>query len=143
MSIASRPDRRYATYTSARYRPNIKHPGRVGQGAARAGYPASRGRVVLGGQVDREPIDEVAGKIGFRDVGTLRQFMRLTTLPDDLQRLVTWGRQPGMLSFTVASEIARARSSSGQRWLAILSIQNGWSKSEVQKALRNRSENDG
>jgi len=107
------------------------------------GIPPVRVGQFLIAQTEREPIDEVAGKIGFRDVGTLRQFMRLTTLPDDLQRLVTWGRQPGMLSFTVASEIARARSSSEQRRLADLAIQNGWSKSDVQKALRNQTEKDG
>lgn len=104
--------------------------------------PVEVGRV-LSAQIDREPIVEVAERIGFRDLGTLRQFVRLTTLPTDLQQLVTWGRQPGKLSFTVASVISRARSANEQRHLADLAVQNGWSKSDVQKALRDRTEKDG
>jgi len=88
--------------------------------------------------MEREPISDIAGKIGLRDVGTLRQFVRLTTLPDDLQRLVTWGCKSGRLSFTVASEIARASSSAEQRRLADLALRDGWSKKDVQKALRDR-----
>jgi len=89
--------------------------------------------------MEREPISDIASKIGLRDVGTLRQFIRLTTLPADVQERVTWGRQSGELSFTVASEIARARSPAEQRHLAELALQHGWSKKDVQRALRDRT----
>jgi len=97
--------------------------------------PVEVGRLVAV-LASRQPLDGIAKAVGLRDTGTLRQLIRLTSLPPEVQRLVTWGRQSGKLSFTVASEIARTQSADRQRALTDAAIREGWSKKDVQRALQ-------
>jgi hypothetical protein len=81
-------------------------------------------------------IEHVAKHVGLRDLGTLRLFVRLLDLPSDVHDSICWGRDQGKVSFSVAAEIARARSASDRRLLCEAAIEKRWSKSEVQGILR-------
>ena len=78
----------------------------------------------------------IAEKVGLRDLGTLRQFLRVLALPKDVLGRIVWGRQTGQVSFSVAAEITRAKSVEDQRALINAAAESSWSKQDIQKLLR-------
>lgn len=93
--------------------------------------------------IEGRPIAVVASELGLRDAGTIRQLVRLVSLPSDLHPLVAWGRREGTLSFSVAAEVARAKSTEEQRVLFRYALSNRSSKQTLQRLFRQTSDAGG
>lgn len=89
--------------------------------------PSEIGRK-LAETAQRDGVPAVTAAVELKDQGTVKQFLRLLDLPEDLQGKVSWKRSEGSLPFTVASEVARLADPDQARDL--------WSKAVAQKMTR-------
>ena len=51
-------------------------------------------------------ISELSLKVGLKDKNFLKRFLRLLTLPSEIQNRIKWTVEPGTIAFTQAYEIA-------------------------------------
>jgi hypothetical protein len=82
------------------------------------------------------PLNQIAHELLLKDPSILRRFLSLLSLPPELQPLVDWGTSPGYLSFSVASEISRAKEPEKINLLAKDALENQRSKEEVRAILQ-------
>ncbi len=102
--------------------------------SSRSASPAEIGRVLA--DVSRQQgIASVTAAIGLKDVGTVKQFIRVLDLPADLQSKVAWKRSSGTLPFTVACEIARLPSADDARDLWGRAVAQKMTKRDVREAI--------
>lgn len=86
-----------------------------------------------------QPLEAIADALSLKDPGMLRKFLALLDLPEEVQPLITWGSQPGFLSFSSASELSRLTSTIPRESLLKLScaaIEGRLSKSEIQAVVQ-------
>lgn len=81
----------------------------------------------------------IADKLYLDDPNTIiMRFIRLLSLPVEVQNLVGWGSDSATLSFTSAAMIARLESPQDQRNLATAVLENRFSKSEIIQIIQIR-----
>lgn len=81
---------------------------------------------------------EVAAKLLLKDSSIIRRFIRLLSLPSEVQQLVGWGSNPTTVSFTAGSEIARLGTDQDRLALATAALQNRFNKSEIMQVVQIR-----
>ena len=86
---------------------------------------------------------DIAEKLYLEDSSIIGRFIRLLSLPAQVQQIIGWGSDPTTISFTAASEIARLDSSQEQSPLAKAALENQFNKSEIIQVvqIRRRSGN--
>lgn len=84
----------------------------------------------------------LADRLLLDDSSIIGRFMRLLSLPVQVQHLIGWGSNPDTISFTAASDIARLDYPEEQKTLAKMALENQFNKSEIIECvqLRQRSE---
>ncbi|AFZ24688.1 hypothetical protein Cylst_2475 [Cylindrospermum stagnale PCC 7417] len=87
-------------------------------------------------QVQGISLNQIAQELELKDSSIVRRFLSLLLLPPELQSLVNWGTSPGHLSFSVASEISRAKEPEKIKLLAKDALENQRSKEEVRAILQ-------
>lgn len=73
--------------------------------------------------------------VDLKDQGTVKQFIRVLDLPEDLQSKVAWKRAAGNLPFTVASEVARVANPDDARDLWSKAVTQRMTKKDVREAI--------
>ena len=84
----------------------------------------------------QQSLQDVALDVDLRDDTVLRKFMSLERLPPEIQALVSWGTQPGSISFSVAAEIARVDSIVEIGQLAAAAVEHRLSKEETRSVIQ-------
>lgn len=87
-------------------------------------------------QTQEISLKQIAQELELRDPSILRRFLALLSLPPEIQPLVNWGNSPGYLSFSVASEISRAKDLDMIKSLAKDALENQRNKEEVRAILQ-------
>ena len=84
----------------------------------------------------------LANRLLLDDSSIIGRFIRLLSLPVQVQHLIGWGSNPATISFTAGSDIARLKDSREQKILAKMALENQLNKSEIIECvqLRQRSE---
>lgn len=78
----------------------------------------------------------VAETLLLDDATVIGRFVRLLSLPPQVQQLVGWGSDPATVSFTSASDIARLKTESAQIALAKAALENRLNKSEIIEVIQ-------
>ena len=78
----------------------------------------------------------VAEKLLLDDTTVIGRFVRLPSLPPQVQQLVGWGADPATVSFTSASDVARLKSASAKIVLAKAALENQLNKSEILEVVQ-------
>lgn len=83
----------------------------------------------------------LADRLLLDDSSIIGRFIRLLSLPVQVQHLIGWGSNPDTISFTAASDIARLGCPEEQSHLAKMALENQFNKSEILQCvqLRQRS----
>ena len=86
---------------------------------------------------------DIADRLYLDDSTIIGHFIRLLSLPAQIQQLVGWGSDPATVSFTAAAMIARLDSTQKQSALATAALENQFNKSEIIQVvqIQLRSEN--
>ena len=86
---------------------------------------------------------EIAERLYLEDSSIIGRFIRLLSLPTQVQHIVGWGSDPATVSFSAASGIARLNSEVEQTALAKAALENQLNKSEIVQVvqIKQRSEN--
>lgn len=86
---------------------------------------------------------DIADRLYLEDPSIVGRFIRLLSLPLQVQQLIGWGSASTTVSFTAASIIARLKSSQEQTDLAKAVLENQFNKSEIIQIvqIRQRSGN--
>lgn len=87
-------------------------------------------------QIQGISLTQIAQELELKDSSILRRFLSLLSLPPELQPLVIWGTSPGYLSFSVASEISRAKEFDKITLLAKDALENQRSKEELRAIIQ-------
>ncbi len=116
----------------------------VGYGTHKKGRPLSPVEVGLYLHRARDAgvsLDECATEIQLDGTGHIGRFLRILTLPDDLQHLINWGSGKDFISFSSAVELVKLENADDQRVVAESIMENNLKKTEVSQIvqLRNRS----
>lgn len=84
----------------------------------------------------------LANRLLLEDSSIIGRFIRLLSLPIQVQHLIGWGSNPATISFTAGSDIARLEDPGDQKTLAKMALENQLNKSEIIECvqLRQRSE---
>lgn len=83
----------------------------------------------------RDGVGAATTEVGLKDQGTVKQFIRVLDLPEDLQAKVAWKRAAGSLPFTVAAEVARLSSADDARDLWSKAVAQKMTKKDVREAI--------
>ena len=86
---------------------------------------------------------DIAERLYLEDSSIIGRFIRLLSLPTQVQHIVDWGSDPATVSFSAASGIARLNSEVEQTTLARAALENQLNKSEIIQVvqIRQRSGN--
>ena len=86
---------------------------------------------------------DIAERLYLEDSSIIGRFIRLLSLPTQVQHIVGWGSDPATVSFSAASGIARLNSEVEQTTLAKAALENQFNKSEIIQVvqIRQRSGN--
>lgn len=86
---------------------------------------------------------DIADRLYLEDPSIIGRFIRLLSLPLQVQQLIGWGSDPTTVSFTAAAIIARLKSSQEKIDLAKTVLENQFNKSEIIQIvqIRQRSGN--
>ena len=84
----------------------------------------------------------LANRLLLEDSSIIGRFIRLLSLPIQVQHLIGWGSNPATISFTAGSDIARLKDPGDQKTLTKMALENQLNKSEIIECvqLRQRSE---
>lgn len=96
--------------------------------------PAEIGRR-LSESVARHGIPAVTAAIELKDQGTVKQFIRMVDLPEDLRGRASWRRSVGTLPFTVASEVARVSNPDRAREIWTMAVEKRMTRKDVREAI--------
>lgn len=80
--------------------------------------------------------EELARFLHLENDSMIGKFLRLLSLPKEVQLVIDWGSEPSSISFSSASEIARLKRSTDQETLAKSILEFSFSKSEVQQIIQ-------
>lgn len=83
----------------------------------------------------RDGIAATTTGVELKDQGTVKQFIRVLDLPEDLQSKVAWKRAAGTLPFTVAAEVARLSNADDARDLWSKAVAQKMTKKDVREAI--------
>lgn len=116
----------------------------VGYGGHKKGRPLSPIEV---GQLLRQARDEgatlgdCAKAIQLDGAGHIGRFLRILTLPEDLQHLVDWGAGRNFIGFTSAVELVKIEDPADRRFVAEAILSHGLNSKEVRQVaqIRGRS----
>lgn len=86
----------------------------------------------------QQSLREIARDVDLRDETVLRRLLSLLKLPPEVQALVSWGKAPGTISFSVASEIARLVTVEEIEQLAAAGVDYRLSKEEVRGIIQRK-----
>lgn len=81
---------------------------------------------------------DIADKLHLEDPSIIGRFIRLLSLPLQVQQLIGWGSDPATVSFTAAAAIAQLDSSREQIELAKTVLENRFNKSETAQIVQIR-----
>ena len=81
---------------------------------------------------------DIAEKLYLEDSSIIGHFIRLLSLPTQVQQVIGWGSDPATISFTAAAVIARLDSSQEQSTLAKAALENQFNKSEIIQVVQIR-----
>jgi hypothetical protein len=87
-------------------------------------------------QIQGISLSQIAKELDLKDSSILRRFISLLSLPSELQPLIIWGTSPGYLSFSVASEISRAKENDRINILSKDALENQRSKEEIRAIIQ-------
>ena len=93
--------------------------------------PVEVGKLIQKALDAGEKREEIADRLHLDGSTVIGRFIRLLSLPVQVQHLIGWGSDPATLSFTAASMIARLNSHQEQNVLAKASLENQINKSEI------------
>ena len=85
---------------------------------------------------DGEKRTDIADKLHLEDSSIIGHFIRLRSLPPQVQQLIGWGSDPTTVSFTAAAVIARLDSAQKQSTLAKAALENQFNKSEITQVVQ-------
>lgn len=85
---------------------------------------------------------DIAEKLYLEDSSIIGHFLRLLSLPSQVQQLVGWGSTPATISFSAAAGIARLNSGLEQTVLAKAALENKFNKSEIIQVVQIRKRSD-
>ena len=85
---------------------------------------------------------DIAEKLYLEDSSIIGHFLRLLSLPSQVQQLVGWGSAPATISFSAAAGIARLNSGIEQTVLAKAALENKFNKSEIIQVVQIRQRSD-
>ena len=80
----------------------------------------------------------IADRLHLDDSSIIGRFVRLLSLPVQVQHLIGWGSDPATVSFTAASDIARLDSPQEQSALAKVALESQLNKSEIVQVVQIR-----
>ena len=80
----------------------------------------------------------IADRLHLDDSSIIGRFVRLLSLPIQVQHLIGWGSDPATVSFTAASDIARLDSPQEQSALAKVALESQLNKSEIVQVVQIR-----
>lgn len=100
----------------------------------RAMSPVEIGRF-LAETASRDGVVTATAGVGLKDQGTVKQFIRVLDLPEDLQAKVAWKRAAGSLPFTVAAEVARLTRAEDAQDLWSKAVAQKMTKKDVREAI--------
>ena len=86
----------------------------------------------------QQSLREIARDVDLRDDTVLRRLLSLLKLPPEVQALISWGKTPGTISFSVASEVARLVADEEIEQLAAAGIEHRLSKEEVRGIIQRK-----
>ena len=81
---------------------------------------------------------DIADRLHLEDSSIIGHFIRLLSLPSQVQQLIGWGSDPATVSFTAAAGIARLDSAQEQNILAQAALENQFNKSEIVEIVQTR-----
>ena len=81
---------------------------------------------------------DIAEKLHLEDSSIIGHFIRLLSLPTQVQQIIGWGSDPATISFTAAAGIARLESTQEQSILAKAALENQFNKSEILQVIQIR-----
>ncbi len=96
--------------------------------------PVEMGRI-LAESAGRDGVPAATAAVELKDQGTVKQFIRVLDLPEDLQAKVAWKRAAGTLPFTVAAEVARLSNADDARDLWGKAVAQKMTKKDVREAI--------
>ena len=96
--------------------------------------PVEMGRI-LAESAGRDGVPAATAAVELKDQGTVKQFIRVLDLPEDLQAKVAWKRAAGTLPFTVAAEVARLSNPDDARDLWGKAVAQKMTKKDVREAI--------
>ena len=96
--------------------------------------PVAMGRI-LADAAGRDGVPAATAAVELKDQGTVKQFIRVLDLPEDLQAKVAWKRAAGTLPFTVAAEVARLSNADDARDLWGKAVAQKMTKKDVREAI--------
>ncbi len=114
----------------------------VGYGTHKKGRPLSPVEVGLYLHRARDTgvsLNECANAIQLNGTGHIGRFLRILTLPDDLQHLINWGAGKDFIGFSSAVEMAKLENADEQRVVAESIMENNLKKAEVGQIVQLRS----
>lgn len=79
---------------------------------------------------------EIAERLHLKGTSMIGRFLRLLSLPIQVQRLINWGSDPTSLSFQAASEIARLAVPQEQIALAKAALESQLNKSDIVQVVQ-------
>lgn len=113
----------------------------VGYGTHKKGRPLSPVEVGLYLRRARDAgvsLNECAREIQLDGTGHIGRFLRILTLPDDLQHLINWGTGKDFIGFSSAVELVKLENVDDQRVVAESIIENNLKKNEVAQIIQLR-----
>ena len=79
---------------------------------------------------------DIAEKLYLEDSTMIGRFVRLLSLPAEVQQCIGWRSNPSTLSFSAATEIARLKSTQQQSTLAKAALENQFKRSEIVQVVQ-------
>lgn len=116
----------------------------VGYGGHKKGRPLSPievGQLLRQARDEGATLEDCAKAIHLDGTGHIGRFLRILTLPEDLQHLVDWGAGKNFIGFTSAVELVKIGDSTDRRIVAQAILSHGLNSKEVRQAaqIRERS----
>ena len=113
----------------------------VGYGTHKKGRPLSPievGSLLRQARDQGVSLRDCAKAINLDGTGHIGRFLKILTLPDDLQHLVDWGAGKDFIGFSSAVELARFQDADDQRVVANSILADGLGSKEVRQVVQLR-----
>lgn len=116
----------------------------VGYGTHKKGRPLSPievGRLLRRAREEGATLEDCAEAIQLDGTGHIGRFLRILSLPEDVQHLVDWGSGRNFVGFTQAVELVKTGDAADQRVVAEAILSHGLNSKEIRQIaqIRRRS----